>query len=721
MDVHHDERRERLLAGRLHDPLAYLGLHRVGAAWVYRALLPQAAQAWLAGGDWQPLQRDGDTALFVWHGMDAPPRPLRLRVEEEGQRRECVDPYGFAPTLSDFDLHLFGAGQLLQADRCLGANVLTLDGVDGVRFAVWAPNAERVSVVGDFNRWDGRAHPMQSRGASGLWELFIPGVPAGALYKFELRNRQRGQVFVKADPYGRGFELRPATAAVVQPPDRYAWQDADWLARRAQADWLHAPMNIYELHSGSWMRHPDGRFYSYPELAERLVPYVAELGCTHIELMPITEHPLDLSWGYQTTGYFAPTARGGAPDGLRALIDRCHQAGLGVLLDWVPGHFPSDAWALAHFDGTALYEHDDPRVGRHPDWGTHIFNYSRAEVRSFLLSSAHYWLEQFHFDGLRVDAVASMLYLDYSRAQNEWIPNRFGGRENLEAIDFLRTLNTMVHGRFAGALTIAEESTAWPQVSRPVDAGGLGFSMKWNMGWMHDTLEYIRQDPVHRRYQHRLLSFGQLYAYTENFVLPLSHDEVVHGKGSLLAKMPGDEWQQFANLRLLFAYQMTWPGKKLNFMGSEFAHGPEWNERHELEWSLAERPQHAGIARLFRDLSHLYRDLPALHQQDFEAGGFRWIDCDDADRSLLSYLRYGRDGSFVVVALNFTPVPREVTLGVPAAGAYEELLNTDSCHYGGSGVVNAGLLQAQAPGAHGLPAQMSVKLSPLGAVLLQPV
>ncbi|MFN7570145.1 MAG: 1,4-alpha-glucan branching protein GlgB [Betaproteobacteria bacterium] len=713
-----DDRRARLLAGRLHDPLGTLGLHRDGTAYVHRALLPHAARAWIAvGADWQPMQRDGETALFVWRGATPPPRPTRLRVDEDGALREFADPYGFAPTITDFELHLFGSGRLLQAWRCLGANPLTLDGIDGARFAVWAPNAERVSVVGDFNRWDGRAHPMQSRGGGGVWELFIPGVAPGALYKFELRNRDTGHVFVKADPYAQGFELRPATAAIVQGASRHQWRDADWLARRAQADWLHAPMHIYEVHAYSWMRHPDGRFYSYRELADRLVPYVTELGCTHIELMPITEHPLDLSWGYQTTGYFAPSSRGGDPDGLRELIDRCHQAGIGVLLDWVPGHFPSDAWALAHYDGTALYEHADPRSGRHPDWGTHIFNYGRAEVRSFLLASAHYWLEEFHFDGLRVDAVASMLYLDYSRAQGEWIPNRFGGRENLEAIDFLRSLNTMVHGDFPGALTIAEESTAWPQVSRPVDAGGLGFSMKWNMGWMHDTLEYMRLDPVHRRYHHRLLTFGQLYAYTENFVLPLSHDEVVHGKGSLVAKMPGDDWQRFANLRLLFAYQMTYPGKKLNFMGSEFAHGPEWHERGELEWHQAARDQHAGVRRLYRDLAHLYRDTPALHQQDFEAGGFRWIEPDDADHSLLSYIRYGRDGSFAVVALNLTPVPRVVALGVPAAGRYVESINTDSRHYGGSDVGNAGGVEASAPGAYGLPATLRVELPPLAAVV----
>jgi 1,4-alpha-glucan branching enzyme len=505
----------------------------------------------------------------------------------------------------------------------------------------------------------------------------------------------------------------------VAAPSAYRWQDADWLARRARADWLHAPMNIYEVHAGSWMRHPDGRFYSWRELAARLPAYVADLGCTHVELMPVTEHPLDESWGYQTTGYYAPTARGGDPDGLRELVDACHARGLGVILDWVPGHFPGDAYALAHFDGTALYEHADPRVGRHPDWGTHIFNYGRPEVRGFLLASAHHWLDEFHFDGLRVDAVASMLYLDYSRAAGEWLPNPFGGRENLEAIAFLRDLNTMVHGRFPGAVTIAEESTAWPQVTRPVEAGGLGFSMKWNMGWMHDTLAYFRHDPVHRRFHHRELTFGQLYAYAENFVLPLSHDEVVHGKGSLIGKMPGDDWQKFANLRLLFAWQMTHPGKKLNFMGNEFAHGPEWSERGELDWHLAGRAQHAGIARLSRDLARLYRDVPALHELDFSGAGFRWLDCDDADHSRLAFLRRARDGRFVVVALNFTPVPRAGwRIGVPLAGDYVELVNTDSHHYGGTDIGNRGRVAAVAVPAMDQPASLVVVLPPLAGIVL---
>ena len=713
--------RERLLAARLHDPRAFLGLHRDGAGFVYRAFRPATARMWLRMDDgYVALARDGDTDLFVARLEAPPPAPYRLGVEADGRKSEFVDPYGFAPTIGDFDLHLFNEGRLLEAWRMLGAVPMSVGGVAGVRFAVWAPNAERVSVVGDFNGWDGRAHPLDARGGSGVWELFVPGLAAGALYKFELRHRDTGLVFVKSDPYGRAFELRPSTAARVVAESDYRWGDADWLARRAAWDFQRAPVNVYEVHAGSWMRHPDGRFYGWSELADRLVPYAAEMGFTHVELMPITEHPLDESWGYQTTGYFAPTSRHGTPDDFRAFVDRCHRAGLGVILDWVPGHFPGDAFALAHFDGTALYEHDDPRIGRHPDWGTHVFNYGRPEVRSFLLSSACYWLSEFHLDGLRVDAVASMLYLDYSRAAGEWIPNRFGGRENLEAIDFLRDMNTFVHGRFPGAVTIAEESTAWPMVSRPVDGGGLGFTMKWNMGWMHDTLEYMRRDPVHRRYHHRLLSFGQLYAYTENFVLPLSHDEVVHGKRSILGKMPGDPWQQFANARLLAAWQMTYPGKKLAFMGNEFAQGPEWSERGELAWAQVGLAEHAGVQRLYRDLARAYRDVPALHELDFEQGGFEWLDVDDADRSVLSFVRRARDGSFVVVALNFTPVPRrDFRVGVPRAGGYRELVNTDSRHYGGGDLGNHGEIVAT-PGHPSRPASLPLLLPPLAALVLVP-
>ncbi|HZX30050.1 MAG TPA: 1,4-alpha-glucan branching protein GlgB, partial [Rhodocyclaceae bacterium] len=508
------------------------------------------------------------------------------------------------------------------------------------------------------------------------------------------------------------------SAAYVTEPSRHAWGDGGWLERRAGWDWLHAPVNIYEVHPGSWMRHPDNRPYLWRELAERLIPYAVDQGYTHLELLPVTEHPLDESWGYQTTGYFAPSSRYGSPDDLKAFIDACHQAGLGVILDWVPGHFPQDDWALARFDGTALYEHEDPRLGLHADWGTHIFNYGRHEVRSFLLSSAHYWLSEFHFDGLRVDAVASMLYLDYSRQAGEWLPNKYGGRENLDAIDFLKELNAMVHGEFPGALTVAEESTAWPQVSRPTWLGGLGFSMKWNMGWMNDSLRYFHRDPIHRRWHHDELTFGQMYAYSENFVLPLSHDEVVHGKGSLIGKMPGDDWQRFANLRLLLAWQTCTPGKKLLFMGGEFGQWREWAENRELDWPLVASERHLGLQSLSRDLNILYRDCPALHQQDFEASGFEWIDCHDSEHSILSWLRWGRDGSFVVVAMNFTPEPQHgYRLGVPRAGHYREVVNTDSAHYGGANLGNHGGVDAFEGPWMGRPASLELVLPPLAAVV----
>ena len=599
----------------------------------------------------------------------------------------------------------------------LGAQPMALQGVQGVSFAVWAPNAERVSVVGDFNRWDGQAHPMHARAR--VWQLFIPDLAPGCLYKFEIRNRHTGNVFVKTDPYAQTFELRPSTAARVAPLPRHEWNDAAWLERRKQIDWQHAPYNVYEMHIGSWRRHPDGRVYSYRELAEHLVPYVKEMGYTHIELMPLSEHPLDESWGYQATGYFAPTSRFGTPDELRAFIDACHQNEIGVILDWVPAHFPRDDWALAQFDGTALYEHADPRLGTHQDWGTLIFNYGRREVKSFLLASAHYWLSEFHIDGIRVDAVASMLYLDYSRKHDEWLPNRYGGRENLEAIEFLRDFNVMVHEQFPGALTMAEESTSWPMVSRPTYLGGLGFSMKWNMGWMNDTLSYFEHDAIHRRYHHNQLTFGQLYSYTENFVLPFSHDEVVHGKRSLLDKMPGDAWQKFANLRLLFTYQLTYPGKKLNFMGNELAQGQEWGVGRELDWWLLTRDSHQGVQTCTRDLNQLYRNTPALHDLDFTHEGFQWIDCHDADQSTLSYVRRARDGGFVVVALNFTPVPRKhYRLGVPRAGTYRELFNSDSSYYGGGNLGNGSGIEAKAGSWMSYPASINVTLPPLAGIIL---
>ena len=713
-----DTRLLELAAGRSHDPFAFLGCHPGPEGHVVRVYEPHADSIEIIGLG--RMEKSDARGLFEWHGPHAPELPCLLRISNAHASYERYDPYCFPPLLSEHDLYLFNEGRLLQAYNMLGAHPARVNGIDGVRFATWAPNAERVSVVGEFNQWDGRVYPMRSRGSSGVWELFLPGIQPGAHYKFEIRNRASGQVLVKADPYARWFERRPGTAPRVCAHSAYAWQDGVWLERRRHWDWLHAPINVYEVHAGSWKRHPDGRFYSYRELADSLIPYLQDMGYTHVELLPISEHPLDESWGYQTTGYFAPTSRYGTPDDFRAFVDACHQAGIGVILDWVPAHFPQDDWALARFDGTALYEHEDPRRGYHQDWGTHIFNYGRSEVKNFLLASAHYWLSEFHIDGLRVDAVASMLYLDYSRKAGEWLPNQFGGRENLEAIDFLRELNIMVHEEFPGALTFAEESTAWPMVSRPAYLGGLGFSLKWNMGWMNDTLSYMHEDPVHRRWHHNKLTFGQLYAYTENFILPLSHDEVVHGKGSLLAKMPGDVWQQFANLRLLLTWQLASPGKKLNFMGNEFGQGREWQVGWELDWFLLGIGWHAGIRNLVRDLNRLYRDDAALHTLDFESAGFQWLDCNDADHSLISFIRRDADGQCTIAVLNFTPVPRHgYRLGVPNPGYYREIINTDAALYGGSNTGNGGGVHSEAQPWMGQPHSVILSLPPLAGILLK--
>jgi 1,4-alpha-glucan branching enzyme len=710
---------DALAAASHHDPFSVLGLHREAKRWSLHVFRPHASEVSVrTSTGFAAMAKVHPDGVFAWNGPEAPPQPVLLRARESGQAVEFHDPYGFLPSIGADDRYLFNEGRLEQAYRILGSRLDTRDGVSGVSFACWAPNAGRVSVVGDFNRWDGRAHPMGVHGVSGIWELFIPGLDAGTQYKFEIRNRATGAIEVKTDPYARFYELRPGTAARVVA-NAYQWGDQEWLKARSSADWLHAPINVYEMHIGSWRRHPDGRFYSYRELAESLLPYVKEMGFTHIELMPVSEHPLDESWGYQTTGYFAVTSRYGTPAEFRAFVDACHQAGIGIILDWVPAHFPTDAFALARFDGTALYEHEDPRLGFHQDWGTHIFNYGRNEVKSFLLSSAHFWLSEFHLDGLRVDAVASMLYLDYSRKAGEWLPNKYGGRENLDAIEFLRALNVMVHRDFPGALTFAEESTAWPMVSRPTYVGGLGFSMKWNMGWMNDTLAYMRNDPVHRRYHHDKLTFGQLYAYTENFVLPLSHDEVVHGKGSLLGKMPGDAWQKFANARLLLAWQFASPGKKLNFMGNELAQGREWRADWELDWGLLGIEWHRGMQTMVRDLGRLYRVLPALHDLDFEQAGFEWIDCHDADQSVLAFERRARDGSIAVAAFNFTPVPRHgYRIGLPSPGIWREVFNSDSEFYAGSNSGNAGAIAAQPLPWMNRKQSAEITLPPLGALIL---
>jgi len=625
--------------------------------------------------------------------------------------------------LTDYDLHLFSEGTHLRLYEKLGAHLVEVDGVSGVRFAVWAPNAERVSVIGDFNGWNAGVNDMVSRGGSGVWECFIPRLEKGALYKYAVESRYQGYKAEKTDPFGFASEIRPQTASKVWALDGYRWGDEEWMARRERAHALDAPMAAYEVHLGSWMRVPEegDRWLTYRELAPRLAEYVRHLGYTHVEFMPVTEHPFDGSWGYQTVGYFAPTSRFGTPHDFMYLVDTLHRHGIGVILDWVPAHFPTDGHGLAYFDGTHLFEHDDPRLGQHRDWGTFIFNYGRTEVANFLLSNALFWFDRYHVDGLRVDAVASMIYLDYSRKEGEWLPNRFGGRENLEALEFLRRLNEKVYGEHPGAFTVAEESTAWPMVSRPVYVGGLGFGYKWDMGWMHDMLHYMSREPVYRRHHHSELSFRMLYAFTENFTLPLSHDEVVYGKGSLIGKMPGDDWQKFANLRLLYGAMYAQPGKKLLFMGGEFAQWSEWSHDHSLDWHLLQHPAHLGIQRLVRDLNTLYRGEPGLHQLDCDPAGFEWVDCNDADQSVLTLLRRGRDpDQALLVAMNFTPVPRHnYRVGVPYAGHWDELLNTDAPIYGGSGQGNLGGVDTAPVAWHGRPQSLNLVLPPLAMIVLK--
>jgi 1,4-alpha-glucan branching enzyme len=610
--------------------------------------------------------------------------------------------------LSNFDKHLFSQGKHWHAYRFLGAHFND----DGVLFAVWAPNADAVSVVGDFNSWDGSIHPMHIYEDNGIWELFIPDIKPGDLYKFEIRS-PHGEILLKSDPYGQQFELRPNTASIVTANSDYKWNDNSWLEKRQQLDWQHIPMSIYEVHLGAWQ----GEFLNYRELAKRLVKYVLEMGFTHIELLPITEHPFDASWGYQCTGYYAPTSRYGTPDDFRYFIDYCHQNNIGVILDWVPAHFPKDAHGLARFDGTALYEHEDPRQGEHLDWQTLIYNYGRFEVKNFLFSSALYWIEEFHLDGLRVDAVASMLYLDYSR--EEWVPNEYGSRENLEAIGFIRELTTILQQQNPGVLIIAEESTSWPQVTGPAEFGGLGFNLKWNMGWMNDTLKYMSIDPIHRKHHQNDLTFSILYAFSENFLLPFSHDEVVHGKGSMLTKMPGDEWQRFANLRLLYSYMFTHPGKKLLFMGTEFAQSAEWNEAVGLDWHLLQYDFHKGVQNLVKDLNQIYQQSKALYKYEFEEQGFKWLDCQDAENSVLIFSRQAEEQTLIIV-LNFTPVPRHnYRIGVPKLATYKEILNSDAAIYGGSNVHNNDL-KAENIACMNHQYSVSITLPPLGALILSP-
>ncbi len=713
---------QRVAQGRHFDPSTILGLQQHQALDSLLLFQPAAENLRvLTDAGWQAMQRIEESDFFHWQGSPkiCGKHPLIEQHSKDGACFRYRDAYSFPPDIDPQQLAHFNHGTLWQAHDLLGVRMMERDGVQGTRFTVWAPNAERVSVVGDFNHWDGRQLPMINLGNSGIWYLFVPGILAGEVYKFEILNG--AQLVIKSDPYGRAFEHRPATASKVLPPSSHRWCDTEWMNKRQQcsANWLENALSIYEVHLGSWRRDHHNAPLTYRQLADSLIPYVTQMGFTHIQLMPISEYPYDASWGYQVSGYFAPTSRYGSADDLKYFIDRCHQHEIGVLLDWVPAHFPKDSHALAQFDGTALYEHEDPRKGEHRDWGTLIFNYGRTEVKNFLLSSAYMWLHEFHIDGLRVDAVASMLYLDYSRKDDDWVPNIHGGNENLEAVEFLRTLNTVLHRECPGALVIAEESTSWPQVSRPVYLGGLGFSMKWNMGWMNDTLNYFAKEPVHRAFHHERLTFSQIYAYRENFVLPLSHDEVVHGKGSILNKMPGDPWQKFANVRLLYTYLFSHPGKKLLFMGNEFAQGAEWQFDRALDWQVLDFPLQQGVQRLVSDLNRLYRGDRPLHQYDFEQRGFEWLDCHDHNQSVLSFIRRSAD-DFTLVVLNFTPVPRHgYRIGVPEPGLYTEVLNSDSVYYEGSNVNNGESIQSQAQAWMGHPCSLSLSVPPLAGLIIK--
>ncbi len=720
---------DRLVAGDHPEPHRILGAHpskepgetRV----VIRAFHPDAKsiEVRLENSEVVPLLKVHERGLFAGELEDREwPFPYRLVFHfADGGTWDHDDPYRFLPSLGELDLHLSAEGTHQRLYQCLGAHPRAMDGVKGVAFALWAPNAMRVSLIGEFNRWDGRLYPMRSMGSSGIWELFVPELEPGALYKFEIKTRE-GALRIKTDPYGYAMELRPKNASIVWDHERYTWQDADWMSAKAGWNLRESPLAIYEVHLGSWMRVREERerWLTYRELAERLIEHVKNFGFTHIEILPVAEHPFDGSWGYQVTGYFSPTSRYGSPDDFKFFVDTCHRNGIGVIMDWVPGHFPKDDYSLRWFDGTALYEHADPRKGEHKDWGTLIFNYGRTEVRNFLLANALFWLDKYHIDGLRVDAVASMLYLDYSRDEGEWIPNRYGGRENLEAIDFIHRLNELVYGLYPGCFTVAEESTAWPGVTLPVYLGGLGFEFKWDMGWMHDTLEYFSKDPVHRRFHHNQLTFSMMYNLSENFILPLSHDEVVHGKGSLLNKMPGDTWQKFANLRVLLGYLYTHPGKKLLFMGSELAPDSEWNHERSLEWHLASDPMRKKFQDFLKDLGRLYLEKPALWKWDHRKEGFSWIDCQDADSSVISYIRF-TENKHLVCVLNLTPLPRyRYQIGVPGKYAYRETLNSDSDFYGGSNVGNLGKVKVEKTPFHAFPNSISLTLPPLSIIILEP-
>jgi 1,4-alpha-glucan branching enzyme len=704
-----------LVEGRHGDPFAVLGRHDG----LVRSFQPGASAVEVvpAGGAPVALRQIDDHGVFEG---EVPEGRYTLRITWPGGVQETEDPYSFGLLLGELDLYLFGEGRHREMGQVFGAQALTVDGIPGVRFAVWAPNARRVSVVGPFNSWDGRRHAMRLRGDTGVWEIFVPRLAPGEHYKYEILG-PHGVLPLKADPIAAQAELAPGTASIVARPSQHPWNDAGWMERRAALQSPSAPVSIYEVHPGSWWRGEDGDAPDWDGLSARLIPYVRDMGFTHVELLPIMEHPFGGSWGYQPLGLFAPTARFGTPEGFSRFVDHCHEAGIGVILDWVPAHFPSDPHGLGQFDGTALYEHADPREGFHKDWNTLIYNFGRTEVRGFLIASALHWLEHYHVDGLRVDAVASMLYRDYSRNAGEWSPNIYGGRENLEAVAFIKELNEAVRERCPGAIMVAEESTAWPGVSALVAEGGLGFHYKWNMGWMHDTLHYMQEDPVNRRWHHGEMTFGLVYAFSEKFMLPLSHDEVVHGKGSLLRKMPGDEWQKRANLRAYLGFMWTHPGKKMLFMGIELAQPTEWNHDSQIPWHLLDNPGHRGVQALVRDLNGAYREIPALHARDADPAGFAWVIGDDAANSVLAFLRLAEGAPPALVVCNLTPVPREgYRIGVPQGGWWREVLNTDAAGYGGSNIGNGGGLAAEEEGSHGHPASLVLTLPPLSTIILSP-
>lgn len=706
------------------DPFSVLGPHPgADGGWEVRAVFPEARSlAILDRGSGERLaeaERIHEGGFWLAR-IAGDQRAYQLEIDFGSGPMRMEDTYRFGPWLGDLDRHLIGEGSHERLWEKMGAHVTQIDGVGGTAFAVWAPNARRVSVVGDFCNWDGRRLPMRLHPGIGVWEVFVPHVGKGDAYKFEIRGPQGHLMPLKADPFAYRAELPPRTASLVHGIPGHEWSDQGWRDSRAAANDRKAPISIYEVHLGSWRRGDDNRYLSYRELADQLVSYVAEMGFTHIELLPITEHPFDGSWGYQPIGLYAPTSRHGDPEECKAFVEACHAAGIGVLLDWVPGHFPTDPHGLGQFDGTHLYEHADPRQGFHQDWNTLIYNFGRREVQNFLTANALFWLDQYHLDGLRVDAVASMLYLDYSRKHDEWVPNRFGGRENLDAIDFMRRTNELSYGRYPGTMTVAEESTAWPGVSRPAYLGGLGFGFKWNMGWMHDTLQYMSKEPIHRRWHHNDITFSLVYAFSENFILPLSHDEVVHGKGSLIGKMPGDRWQKFANLRAYYGFMWGHPGKKLMFMGGEFAQEREWNHDRGLDWFVTELEEHRGVQTLVRDLNRLYRELPALHRLDCQQEGFEWLEGADSENSVLAFVRKDEDGNMVAVVCNFTPIVREgYRLGVPAAGWWAERMNTDAACYGGSNVGNGGGRHSEEVPAHGRQQSLVLTLPPLATMMFQ--